>query len=155
MPIAGRVKVCTVIAVLLGCSDSERLDEAETPQSSEREELAIHEHVAEPTPISEFVKELIVARIKDSPEVVDASLTQSGDSGTITLIVIVHPGTDADRARETCEMFVRTVMLYASDGVSDDEIGESVYRYVVSAYTPDETLVVEGVKPPAESGMMW
>ena len=148
-----RVTVCAVVVVLAGCSGSAPSGRSDSTQSegriaesdepiSGKSGLTDHEHGAEPTPISDFVKNLVIDSIKEYPEVADAAITQSDDNRTLSLIVVVPFGTDADTAKQACDNFVRMTKSFSSDDAPGKEIGSGMYHYVVSAYTPDEALVV-------------
>ena len=98
-------------------------------------------------------RQLAIAGISGYPEILDAAITQQGDS--LSLVLIVPPGTPEARARELGDNFVRMTKTFAGDGAPGREIGQGKFDYTIGVYTPTERQIALGAKVGPARRVTW
>lgn len=96
---------------------------------------------------------LSVQTITGYSEVVDAAVTQ--DEDRLSLVLVVEPNTSVERAQALGDNFVRQVKLHGPDSNPSKEIGDGEYDYLVGVYSPDETLITQGIKAASSDQVRW
>ena len=103
--------------------------------------------------VTASAKGTAITAIKGNAEVVDAAITQDGNS--LSLVLIVRSATNAPRARELGDNFVRQVKTFSDDDSPGKEIGTGRYDYLIGVYYPNEKQVVSGAKNRVAARISW
>lgn len=98
-------------------------------------------------------KDMAVSSIVASPGVLDAAVTQDGES--YSLVIIVDYATNEAYARQLGDNFVRMVKALGPDDPPGKQIGRGDYDYVVGVYYPNEKQLVLGAKSRAADRISW
>ena len=110
-----------------------------------------------PTPanyvISDDVKTLIIAAIKENPLVLDVAVEQYDKD--INLVLVVSSITSEAGAKELGDNFVRITKTLSPDTPPTRSVGTGIYSYLVGVYYPDETEVVLGAKVQSSDRISW
>lgn len=106
-----------------------------------------------PLDISDVQKGQALREIKDYGDVVDATLSQSGLS--VTLNLVVASTVSGDRAKELGEQFVRIVKRRGPDHRPVNQIGTGSLDYSIAVSNPDEDSIAKGDKARNASKVIW
>ena len=106
-----------------------------------------------PLDISDVQKGQALREIKDYGEVVDATLSQSGL--TVTLDLVVVSTVSEERAKELGEQFVRIVKRRGPDHRPVNQIGTGSLDYAIAVSNPDAESIAKGDKIRAATKVIW
>ena len=95
----------------------------------------------------------IVSAVKQNPGVLDAAISKDGN--TVSLVLIVHPLTNKNSAKQQGDNFVRLYKSLSNDDSPGRSIGRGKYDYLIGVYYPDETKVALGAKSRASDRITW
>ena len=106
-----------------------------------------------PLDISDVQKGQALREIKDYGDVLDATLSQSGLS--VTLDLVVNSSLTEERAKELGEQFVRIVKRRGPDHRPVNQIGTGSLDYSIAVSNAEQESVARGDKVRAASKVIW
>ena len=115
--------------------------------------IALGSDTSETIPLTAGTKAMVVSGIKGYPAVLDAAVSQKGDS--VNLVLIVVPGTSESEAERLGENAVRMTKTLSQDASPGNTIGKGMYNYLVSVYYPNERMVAQGAKVTSADRISW
>ena len=83
----------------------------------------------------------------------DAAVNQQGR--TLSLALIVAPGTSEGEAKEAGDRFVRLVKTFSQDTPPGNEVGAGIYDYLIGVYHPGQVEVALGAKASIARSIRW
>ena len=105
------------------------------------------------TDASTRYKALAIEGIKHLRGVLNASISESGSS--FSLVVIVESGTSAARAKDLGDTFIGLVKLAGPDDNPVSELGTGSFDYNIAVLYPNESRVVQGEKLRGAIRIAW
>ncbi len=103
--------------------------------------------------ISEGTKALAVTGILGYPEVLDAAISQEGN--TLSLTLVVGDTVTEERAKELGDNFVRMVKSLSPDEPPGEFLETGIYDYLVGVYYPGGEQVALGAKVRTSDRITW
>ena len=140
----------TVVCLLfLGCTIAivAMVDSSESSPKPDTASVAVDTRLAADT------KAMILSGIEGNPAVLDAAVSQQGAS--ISLVLMVAPGTSESEAKRLGENPVRMTKSLSQDSPPGKAIGRGIYNYLVGVYYPDERMVAQGAKVTFAERITW
>ena len=98
-------------------------------------------------------KNLAIQSIKQQPLVLDAAISQDGN--TFSLVLVVNRATNQTGARQLGDNFVRMLKTFSDDDNPGREIGQGKYDYLIGVYYSDRTQVALGAKAAGATRIRW
>lgn len=98
-------------------------------------------------------KDLAIQSIKQQPLVLDAAISQDGN--TFSLVLVVNRATNQTGARQLGDNFVRMLKTFSDDDNPGREIGRGKYDYLIGVYYSDRTQVALGAKAAGATRIRW
>ena len=105
------------------------------------------------TDITEVQERRAIRALTDYNEVADATLSQSGT--TMTLVLVVQSSVSPDRAKELGDQFVRQVKFHGPDLKPIQNIGPGNHDYFITVTYPDDEKIAQGAKNRIDSVVTW
>ena len=96
---------------------------------------------------------MAVSTIIEEPQVLDAAVSQDGD--TLNLVLVVPHSINPERAKQLGENFVRMVKSLGPDDPPGRQVGTGVFNYVIGVYYPNEKPVARGAKVSFAADISW
>ena len=106
-----------------------------------------------PGVINEIQERRAIRALMDYKDVTDATLSQSGT--TLSLVLVVAEDVSSDRAKELGVQFVKMVKFHGPDIKPVQSIGPSNLDYVITVTYSDEEKIAKGAKNRIASVITW
>lgn len=140
--------------VLIGLGAYLRPEQYDAPVSSPKPVTIEDSLDVDPSALTEDVINMAVTGIQQYDDVLEASIAQ--DDGTLSLAIKVPYATNAERARQLGDNFLRMVKTMSKDGeVPETAIGRGEYTYLITVIRPNGTVIAEGGKVGSSPHITW
>lgn len=141
-----------VIVTTLGVACGGESDEGKSGLGSAKT-FAASLQARAPGVINELQERRAIRALTDYNDVTDATLSQSGT--TLSLVLVVAENVSSDRAKELGVTFVRQVKFHGPDIKPVQSIGPGNLDYVITVTYPDEEKIAKGAKNRIASVIVW